>query len=167
MKKLLLGIILCLLLVTGCGKKTTNSENNEKKNDEVAVVTINGKEFKLRSDASLKDMHYKENYVDFHTDAYGDMRTMDYSLKGEFYFQVRIAYDAENRMDSISYYVPPEKEIKEINGIKYDYYEYTNDNNNPIHLYVCKYNDATYGIMFIYKNMGNLEEVFMNNVSFE
>ena len=76
MKKFLL-IIIMLLLVSGCEKKSEEVRNNTNNDD--MMVEIDDERFKLTSSNSLKDMHYKENYVDFYTDAIGNVRTMSYS----------------------------------------------------------------------------------------
>ena len=158
--------------MTGCFRNAasggSNNGENGKKNDNVVRIKIGDEEFKLDSKDNLYNMHYNENYVDFYTDAIGDVRIMQYSKKGEMVFQVRMAYDDNKGYDEIKNLISGYQGIKSINGIGYDYFDYITDDNYNAHVYSYYYNNASYVIMFISKiDMSNLEEVFMNNVYFE
>lgn len=176
MKKYLGGIfaiIICLLVVTGCSK-SQNIESNTvpSKTEKKDIVTIGSEQFELNSSDNLYDMHYKENYVDFHTDRVGNTKIMNYNSNDEFVFEVRMMYD-DSRSDSelkaiIETQTGAKEQSKEINGIKYIYYEYTSDDGDTVHHYMYIHNGKAYSIgIFLGKNPGNIESVFMNNVSFE
>lgn len=164
MKKILL-IIVMLLLVSGCGKKNEEVRNNT--NNDGMMVEIDGEKFKLRSSSSLKDMHYKENYVDFYSDAIGNVRTMSYTKNGEFKFEVRLMYEDKHSFDEVKEMVSHPSSLKQYGDITYTYFDYKGDNNEDIHLYLYSYNDVTYTIMFIAKtNINDLENKFMNSIKF-
>lgn len=176
MKKYLGGIfaiIICLLVVTGCSK-SQNIESNTvpSKTEKKDIVTIGSEQFELNSSDNLYDMHYKENYVDFHTDRVGNTKIMNYNSNDEFVFEVRMMYD-DSRSDSelkaiIETQTGAKEQSKEINGIKYIYYEYISDDGDTVHHYMYIHNGKVYSIgIFLGKNPGNIESVFMNNVSFE
>ena len=174
-KKLLLGllVIVGLFAITGCGKSSNIETNiNKKINDNKEVVTIQGEKFNLSSERVLGGIHYQENYVDFNTDQIGNMRTMNYSKEGKSIFEVRVMYD-ENRSDSelkaiVETQTGAKQQSKEINGIKYIYYEYTADDGATVHHYMYVFNGKVYTIgFFLGEKPGDIEEVFMNNVSFK
>ena len=174
-KKILIGILIVLILftITGCGG-SKNSEMNNIKNtsDNNEVVTIQGEKFYLKSDKDFGDLHYKENYVDFHTDQIGNMRTMSYSKNGNTVFGIRVMYD-EDRLESelkavLETQTGAKEQSKEINGIKYIYYEYTSNDNLTVHHYMHVHNSKVYSIgIFLGEDSGDIEKVFMNNVSFK
>ena len=152
-KKIILSllIIFALFTITGCG----NSNNSEE--------TI---------DQTLKSIHYKENYVDFHSDAIGNIRTMSYIKQEKVIFEVRVMYDENRSLSELKATLETQtgakEQSKEINGIKYIYYEYKNDDNLNVHHYMYVYDGKVYSIgFFLGENYGNIEEIFMNNVSFE
>lgn len=166
-----------LVVLTGCGENTNNSENNSSKKDSVetkenTVVTIGDETYKLDSDRDLNNIHYKENYVDFNTDQVGNMRTMSFNKEGKTIFEIRVMYD-ENRSDSelkaiVETQTGAKEQLKEINDIKYIYYEYTTDDGLTAHHYMYVYNGKVYTIgFFLGENPGNIEKVFMNHVRFE
>lgn len=170
-KKLILSIlvIVTLFTITGCSKSNSNVNNNLKDNKE--IVTIQGEQFRLKSEQTLNELHYKENYVDFHSDAIGNMRTMNYTKEGNLIFEVRIMYDENRSVEELQAIVETQyntkAQSKEINGIKYIYYEYEGEDGVTIHHYLYVHNRKVYSIgFFLGENYGNIEEVFMNNVSF-
>lgn len=168
MKKLFLSLIvlLCLFSLTGCGNNVKKNEVQNTKDNEV-IIKINDEVFKLKSEANLKDLHYRENYVDFHTDAIGKMRTMSYSKNGELVFEVRLLYEDEHSFDEVNKLIEGESQIKKINGIDYTYHEYTK-NGNIMHVYLHNYKNITYTIIFaLKKSMDDFEKTYMNNVYFE
>ena len=174
-KKIILSLLLVvtLIIVTGCStKENNNSSTKGNSKSSSNVVTINKEKFELDSSRNLENLHYKENYVDFQTDQIGYMRTMSYSKDGKLVFEVRTMYD-ESRSDSelkaiISAQTNAKEQEKEINGIKYIYYEYTQEENVTVHHYIYVHKNKAYTIaFFLGENPGNIEEVFMNNVSFE
>lgn len=182
-KKVLIIIALIVVLgiglftLTGCGKNTNNNENSSsvKSSTETkdnTVVRIGAETFKLNSDRDFNNIHYKENYVDFNTDQIGNMRTMSFSKEGKTIFEIRVMYD-ENRSDSelkaiVETKTGAKEQSKEINDIKYIYYEYSTDDGLTAHHYMYVYNGKVYSIgFFLGENPGNIEEIFMNNVRFE
>ena len=173
MKKILLLIILALFIMTGCGKVKKNEINiNNNSNDAKDVVTIQSEKYKLKSNQTLKNLHYKENYIDFHSDAIGNMRTMSYIKQEKVIFEVRVMYDENRSLSELKATLETQtgskEQNKEINGVKYIYYEYKTGDNLTAHYYMHVCDGKVYSIgFFLGENYGNIEEVFMNNVSFE
>lgn len=93
-------------------------------------------------------------------------------IKGDLVFEVRMMYD-DSRSDSelkaiVETQTGAKEQSKEINGIKYIYYEYTSDEGDIVHHYMYVYEGKVYSIgFFLGKNPGDIEEVFMNNIYFE
>ena len=169
MKKVIISVILiaALLLTVGCGSKKEESNEAESGN----VVMIQGEEFELHSTEDLAGIHYKENYVDFYSDAIGNMRVMSYTKGGDPVFEVRVMYDENRSLSELKAIVETNYDTKEqsktINGTEYIYYEYTGSAGETIHHYLTVFNGKAYSIgFFLIGDAGNLEEVFMNNVSF-
>lgn len=162
-RKILLSLLIVLFIVTGCDNKPTPTETSK---DSIYVV-IDGEKFKLSSNNNLKDLHYKENYVDFRTDALAKSRVMQYSKKGEFIFEVRLIYEDTHSFEEVKELIGHEESTKKVNDIDYTYYNYKNSSNDDVHMYLYNYNNVTYTIMFIGNDITNLEETFMNNVKFE
>ena len=165
MRKFILGIILIMLLsITGCNKDI--KKENDTKNDDV-IVNIGDETFKLKSKRVLKNIQYLENYVDFKTDAIGNMRTMSYMKGEEYLFEVRVMYDEKNSLEETKKKVNHEEKKKVIGDIEYSYYDYKNSTDNIVHLYLHNYKNITYSIMFIFKNdLPEFEKTFMDNVEF-
>ncbi len=169
---LYLFVLTSVFTITGCGNSRNSQTISNNSNDDKNVVTIQGEKYRLKSDQTLNSLHYKENYVDFYSDAIGNMRTMSYTKQGKLIFEVRIMYD-ENRSLSESKAIietqsSAREQSKEINNIKYIYYDYKNKDDVTVHLYMYVYNGKVYSIgFFLGENYGNIEEVFMNNVFFE
>ena len=166
-------VIVSIFAITGCGK-SNNSEANNNKNtsDKAEVVTIQGEKFNLKSDRDLGELHYKENYVDFHTDAIGNIRTMSYTKQGNLFFEVRIMYDDTRSISELKAILETQTEAKEqskeINGIKYIYYEYKTSDDLVVHHYMYVHKGKVYSIgFFLGDDASNTEEAFMNNVSFK
>ncbi len=166
-------IIICLLVISlftivGCGKKNTKDNSKE----DSTIVTVQKEKFELKNENKLNAMHYKENYVDFHTDAIGNIRTMSYTKEGNFIFEVRFMFD-ENRSEeelkaTLEAQTGAKEKSKEINGNKYIYYEYKSEDGLTTHHYIHAHKGKLYSIAFFLTNKpGNIEEVFMNNVTFE
>ena len=174
-KKIILSllIIFALFTITGCDNSNNSEETiNNNSNDDKNVVTIQGEKYKLKSDQTLKSIHYKENYVDFHSDAIGNIRTMSYTKQEKVIFEVRVMYDENRSLSELKATLETQtgakEQSKEINGIKYIYYEYKTDDNLTVHHYMYVYDGKVYSIgFFLGENYGNIEEIFMNNVSFE
>ena len=164
-------IILCIIgiFVTGCGNRVdSNNDNNKKKNSEAVYVTIDGERFELHSREDLMGIHYRENYVDFNTDAVGNVRLMRYTKGGKFLFEVRVVYDENKTFAEAKELLNEYTEMnRTINGINYAYYEYKTDDNMDSHVYLYEYNNVVYMVVFILgEDAGNIEKVFMNNVTF-
>lgn len=162
-------VIVTFFAIMGCGK--SNGSNNQKTNDNKDVVTIQGQQYKLKSEQSLQKLHYKENYIDFYSDAIGNMRTMSFFKQEKLIFEVRMMYDESRSLSELKAIVETQngakEQSKEINGIKYVYYEYQTKDNSTVHHYMYVYDGKVYTIgFFLGENYGNIEDVFMNNVSF-
>ncbi len=161
-------LILSMIAMAGCGSKKEDSKEASKG----AVVTVLGDEFELRSTQDLYGIHYKENYVDFYSDAIGNMRTMSYRKGDQFAFEVRVFYDESRSIEEskaiIEVNYGAKEQSKTINGIEYAYYEYDDAEGIKVHHYMTVFDGKVYSIgFFLGDEPGNIEEVFMNNVSFE
>ena len=162
MKKIIL-ILMFLIIITGCGN---NKQNNTKKKDDV-TITIGEETFKLKSKRNLKDIQYLENYVDFHTDAMGNNRIMNYYKNNELVFEIRVIYDEVRSFEEIKKSINHEESKKTINGIEYSFFNYQNTSGNIIHLYTYNHKNTTYSIMFTFKNeLPELENTFMDNIKY-
>ncbi len=173
MKKKLLCLLLVLTLFTviGCGNKNDNIDKTTG-NKVTNMVTIGEEQFKLDSSADLYSLHYKRNFVDFYTDAIGDMRTMSYTKDDNLVFEVRVMYDEGRSVSELKAITETQTGAsatsKVVNGIEYVYYEYTSTDGLTVHHYIYAYNGKAYSIgFFLGESAGNIEEVFMNGVSFE
>ena len=169
MKKIVICLMLvfALLMTSGCGGKKEEKKDTESG----SVVEIQGESFELHSTEDLYDIHYKENYVDFHTDAIGNIRTMTYNKGDEFVFNIMVYYDENTSLEEAKAIIEVDYGAKEqartVNGIDYIYYEYADANGYPIHHYMYVYGGHVYSIGIVLGNdPGNIEEVFMNNVRF-
>ena len=172
MKKIFLSLLVILSIFgfTGCGssnKEVSNNSSNKKSNE--VYVTIGSDKYELNDKTELNELHYLNNYVDFNTDRVGNTRTMSFNYDGKFSFEVRVNYQDEHSIDEVKELLDEyEEKTKEVNGIKYFYYEYKNDLGDIVHYYLYEYNNKPYSIIFFLgENPGNIEEVFMNNVSFK
>ena len=149
-------------------KENNSVNNNIDTND---IVTIQGENYKLKSAQVLKSLHYKENYVDFHSDAIGNIRTMSYRKQEKFFFEVRMMYD-ENRSlselkTSLEVQTGAKEQSKKVDNLDYFYYEYQTNDGLSAHHYMYAYDGKVYTIcFFLGEDYGNIEEVFMKNVSF-
>ena len=166
-------IILCLLVligifaITGCGSSKATDNTSDKK----VVVTVQGKSFNLDVDIDLGGLHYKENNVDFHIDPLNNMRTMNYTKDGNIVFEVRTMYDENRSIEELkailSTELNAEEQSKKVNGIEYIYYEYKSDD-LMVHHYIHVYNGKVYTIaFFLGEDPGDIEDVFMNELSFK
>lgn len=183
-------LILAIIIVTVCVNKeketinnnptsTTQTSENKKKEEkkdnkkedkkEEAVVTIGDETHVLKNEANVGSIYYLENYVDFNTDQVGNVRIMSYNYNGEFSFDIRVNYEEEHTIDEVKAMMSEYTEgQKEVNGITYTYYEYKNSLGDDAHYYLYEYNGHPCSfVFFLGKNPGNIEEVFMNNVSFK
>ena len=148
-------------------------ENKDKKKEETkkeeAIVKIGDETHVLKNEANVGSIYYLENYVDFNTDRVGNTRMMSYNYNGEFSFDIRVNYEEEHSIDEVKAMMSEYTEgKKEVNGITYTYYEYKNNLGDDAHYYLYEYNGHPCSfVFFLGKNPGNIEEVFMNNVSFK
>ena len=164
MKKFIL-ILMFLVAITGCSNNGLNKSKDSNKDG--VIVNIGDESFKLKSKRTFKNIEYLENYIDFHTDAIGNIRTMDYYRKDDFVFEVRVMYDEEHSLEEFKKNIKHEESKKIINGIEYSYYNYENMSKNIVHLYVYNHKNIIYNIMFIFKDdLPEFENVFMNNVKY-
>lgn len=159
-------IILSIFLITGCSN--SNKETIDNNNNEV-YVTIGNDKYKLSNKTELNNLHYLENYVDFNTDRVGNTKSMSFNYDGEFSFEVRVNYQDEHSIDEVKEVLSEyEEKTKEVNDIKYFYYEYKSDLGDTVHYYLYEYNNKPYSIIFFLgENPGNIEKVFMDNVYFK
>ena len=163
--KMIIIFLLLLVIVTGCSKENINDKNNQK---EDIIVTIGEEKFKLSSERNLENMYFKENYVDFTTDTVGNMHIIQYRKQDKFIFETRILCDKDHTFEENKNKINHEETLKTVNGIEYTYYDYLDDQNNIVHLYMYYYNNITYAILFASStDISNYETTFMNNVYFK
>ena len=158
-------LIISIFLVTGCKQKNTTTNDYKKEN---ITVTIEDETFRLNSNYSLGNMHYKENYVDFTTDSMGNMHIIQYRKQDRFIFETRLIYDTEHSFEENKNKINSPSIIKTINDLDYTYFNYQNDNHDTIHVYMYNYNNTTYAISFVSSiDISDFETTFMNNVYFD
>ena len=164
-KKILILLTLFILFtITGCGSKTGD---NLKKKEGVPVI-VDGEEFILNSTSNLNRFYYLVNYVDFNTDALGNMRLMRYRKKDETVFEVRIMYETESTFEENINSVKHKPIDRKINNIDYKFFNYVSKDGYTIHTYMTYYDNATYVVTFIsLKDIATLEKAFMNNTYFK
>ena len=175
MKKLISITLICLLAVctaltvSSCGGKSDDGTTTQKQNSGKSkpTFTINGDEIELSYERNHKDLYYKENLTELHSNTAGSFRNIDYYKDGDNVFDIRIVYFAGKSVDEVMSESDYQMSKKTINGIEYDYFEYT-DNDRPGHTYVCAYDGTTYTISFASNyDMKSLEEVFLSQVYFK
>ena len=161
-----------LAVFAGCGGKGEGgSDKTGQGKTDPTVVLIGKEQFKLTSSAEMGDMHYLENYVDFHTDQLGIIRTMSYAVGDAFHFEIRMitveGQSLEEAKAAIEATSGGSEQTREINGISYVYYEDMDDSGAAAHYYLHVHDGQVYTIVFFLgQEPGNIEEVFMGNVSF-
>ena len=161
-----------LAVLAGCGGEGEggSGKTGQGKADPTVVV-IGEEQFKLSNPAQMGAMHYLENYVDFHTDQIGIIRTMGYSVGDTFFFEIRMITvegqslsEAKAAVETTS---GASEQARDINGVSYVYYEYLDDDGTPTHFYLHVHDGQVYTIVFFLgEDPGNIEDVFMGNVSF-
>ena len=120
-------LVVGLAMLAGCGG---NGEGGSGKAGQVkadsTVVVIGEEQFKLSSSAEMGAMHYLENYVDFHTDQIGIIRTMSYGVGDTFHFEIRMITVEGQSLDEAKAAVETTsgttEQTREINGVSYVYY---------------------------------------------
>ena len=137
MKKVISTILICLLAVcamltaASCGGKSGggNTDNTEKQNSGKGEpsFTINGDEIELDYERHLKDLYYKENLTELHSDTVGSFRNVIYEKNGENVFDIRIVYFAGKSVDEVMSESDYQMSKKTVGGIEYDYFEYTDN----------------------------------------
>ena len=175
MKKKLCFVLTILLVVvlSACGSPKENSGNNGGnggKGSKEPTVTIEGNEIELSYESHHKDLYYRENISDLHSDTMGQVSMLSYTQGGETYFQVMMVYfenkTVEEAIDLSQYDVSS----KTVNGIEYKYFKYTqkySDISLPAECYACAYNGTAYTISFISAHdISSFVSVFMENVHF-
>ena len=150
------------------GEDTKANSNTEKSEN---PVNLNGDTIYLTYERNFKDMIYKEDIVDFHSNTVFNMSDISYSHDGETTYQIRMIYFEGKSIEEAMEGTESEPTDKTANGITYKYYESDavfSDKTLPCHTYVYNFEDTTYCISFISEyDMTSLETVFMNNVRFE
>ena len=131
-----------------------------------AKATINDYQ---KIETELKDLHYLRNYVDFNTDQVGNTKSMSFNYEGAFSFEVRVNCEEEHSLEEVKDVLKEhEEKTKEVNGIKYFYYEYKSNLSDDVHYYLYQHNNRVYSIIFFLgANHGDIEEVFMDAVKFK
>ena len=170
MKKIFLCILVFIVSLVMAGCNIVSSPTNYSRNSDRNEVTfkIDGQEFSLYGDEVLKDIHYKENYTDFHTDAIGYIRTMNYNIKDEIIFSLRIMCDEEHTLKENIDSLGHETTTKTIKDIEYTYADFINDEGYTVHAYLKRFNEKNYAIILVSKkDIKEFEQVFMDNVYFE
>ena len=158
-----------LLILSLCA--CSNSKKEDKK-DDALYVEVGGEKFKFASDASLKDINYKENYVDFHSDRMGNSWMMMYSKGEKLIFQVRISCLENASLSDVKEKLAYEYSSRKTGGLTYDYAEYKTEDQEKgseydTHLYLQEYDGDVYAIVFICaEDISSFEKTFMENVSF-
>ena len=97
---------------------------------------------------------------------------MTYKPNGKLAFEVRVMGDDGRSIEELKALITTkykcQEQSKEINGNKYVYFEYNAEDGVKVHHYIFVYRGKAYSIgFFLGENPGNIEEVFMNNVSFK
>ena len=168
MKKRIILVLLLVLFLTGCFNKKENTEQPKTTNDDAVMVTVNGKQFKMHPDGTLKDMHYLDNYGDFYSDAIGNIRVLSYFEKGECLFEIRMTYNEDRSFDDLKASFNAEEQSKMIGNINYTYFSFKNDKGDDVHAYLYNYSGVTYTVAIVSKiDVTNFEEIFMKNVYYE
>ena len=161
-----------LILLTGCVKKNEGNTNTIKTSGDdlkLYYVTIGNNKYQLNDETELKDLHYLRNYVDFNTDQVGNTKSMSFNYEGAFSFEVRVNCEEEHSLEEVKDVLKEhEEKTKEVNGIKYFYYEYKSNLSDDVHYYLYQHNNRVYSIIFFLgANHGDIEEVFMDAVKFK
>ena len=174
-------LIMGVFTLTGCGdgnedtknsKSTNTAVYNDNNQEDKNIVKIGDEKFKLKSEANIQNCYFLENYVDFQTDTIGDIKKMTYKPNGKLAFEVRVMGDDGRSIEELKALITTkykcQEQSKEINGNKYVYFEYNAEDGVKVHHYIFVYSGKAYSIgFFLGENPGNIEEVFMNNVSFK
>ena len=159
--------LLMTLCLAGCGSK-----EDTPKTDDSEKITVNGKTYNFRAETHLLDMHFKENYVDFHTDQMGDLYMMSLNEGDNFVFQIRVGATSGHSVEEISEMLGISPVSKKINDLEYRYGEYkfvfNEADEYDAHIYMHEYNGLLYSAIFIINgDIADLETKFMNSVYFK
>lgn len=168
MKKLILSLLLIVALftITGCRSSNPDSETIPKQ------FTIGGNTIKLDQNFTFHDLDYKigdglthrttdlDDYITYvNKDVYD----------GDFVFQIIVYYNKGKTINDVAKFVKEDKEIKEINGIKWTTYK-TTSNKIVAYAYLAEINGDLYAINITKYDASNTDlegiaTVFMKQVS--
>ena len=164
------GIILAIILVlTGCGKKTTPKKEEPKlAKDEVILENI---KYKLDQDDEGYGLKYKIASNFRRSDLVNAINYFSEQIDGSSYFVIRI-YKYPNK--DIDYAINDSVETVEkqeqvtVGDKEYTKVYFTNYNGAKTHLYYYTYNKTTYTFVFTAGiDISRLENIFLENISYE
>lgn len=179
MKKIIAILTAALILVSlaSCvsinlgGDDTAAASDTEPAANKENPVDLNGDTVYLTYEKNFKDMIYKEDIVDFHSNTVFNMSDISYEHDGETTYQVRMIYFEGKSIEEAMEGTESAPTDKTVNGLTYKVYETDavySDKTLPCHTYVYNFENTTYCIGFISEySMTSLETVFMSNVRFE
>lgn len=159
-------MLIVILIITGCTSSNPDSETIPKQ------FTIGGNTIKLDQNFTFHDLDYKvgEGLTHRTTDL-GDY--ISYVNKdvydGEFVFQIIVYYNEGKTINDVAKFVKEDKEVKEINGIKWTTYK-TTSNRIEGYAYLAEINNNLYAINITKYDASNTDlegiaTVFMKQVS--
>lgn len=172
---LLLSLVLLALVTAGCRQNVSLNVNSEPQTSEQETaaepessdaVTVDGEPFNLTYETSHKDMNYKTDIVNLSPNTAGALCDLTYYKDGEVLFVIHLVYYEAGTVEEMIGDSGNTLTDKPINGIDYKYFEY-DENGMAGHTYAYAYNGTAYSISFASNaDISQLEEAFMNNVSF-
>lgn len=178
-------MMLCtgLFILTGCGKNTSNNENNNSEKNSTEnnslkakdnnTVTIGDKIFKFDKQATFKEFSYK-NADGLKPDESQMAVYLDYKnndiYNGKFVFRIAMSYKENMSLKDVEdQYKGKNFESKKINELNWIAYK-SNSNNTDTIVYITEKNNNLYVVnLGKYEDcnidINSLAEVFMNGVT--
>ena len=168
-RKIFIGLILVLLLVTGCGKKQAPKEKKDTlAKDEVVLENI---KYKLDQDDEGYGLKYKIASNFRRSNMINAINYFSEEIDGSSYFVIRI-YEYPNKdieyaiKDSVET-VEKREEVK-VGDKEYTKVYFTNYNGAKTHLFYYTYNKTTYTFVFTARiDLSRLENIFLTNIKYE
>ena len=167
-KKILLSllVIVVLFIITGCGSSNPDSEAIPKQ------FTVGGNTIKLDQNFVFHDLSYKVGEgLSHRTTDLGDYITYENKdvYDGDFAFQIIVYYNEGKTINDVAKFVKEDKEIKEINSIKWTTYK-TTSNKIVGYAYLAEINGDLYAINITKYEEANVDlegiaTVFMKQVA--